>query len=53
MRGSGADAVPPDVRFAGRPCSDESSALDDVETAPWRSSLKDHATKQLDEKALM
>ena len=29
MRDRGGDSVPPDVRFAGRSCADESSALDD------------------------
>ncbi len=33
MRDSGGDVVPPDVRFAGKPCTDESSALDKFRTA--------------------
>src|SRR4051794_10474759 len=46
MRDHGGDAVPPDVRFAGKPCDQKSSALDD-EAAARRSDLKEPAMKWL------
>jgi hypothetical protein len=47
MRDSGADIVPPDVRWQGSPCDDESSALDHIKISKTLGEFRDEVKNAL------